>query len=128
MKKIGISFLIILGLTSSLLVGQDFDTIIETYRPTADQLIQSGRRENEAYLKLQELCDDIGNRLSGSDSLNQAIQWAQRSMKADGQQNVRAEKVMVPKWVRGAESCRMVEPRETPIGMLGLGVPSVLAA
>jgi Zn-dependent M28 family amino/carboxypeptidase len=42
-------------------------------------------------------------------------------MKADGQENVRAERVMVTKWVRGAESCELVEPRSLKIEMLGLG-------
>lgn len=121
MKKISISFLALFVFNGSLLVGQEFDAVIENYRPMAEQMIKSGRQDNDTYVKLQELCDDIGNRLSGSDALNQAIQWAQRSMKADGQQNVRAEKVMVRKWVRGKESCRMIEPREMPIGMLGLG-------
>ncbi len=36
------------------------------------------------------------------------------------QENVRAEKVMVPKWVRGKEYCELVEPRVEPISMLGL--------
>jgi carboxypeptidase Q len=72
-------------------------------------------------LKLQELCDDIGHRLSGSPSLDQAIEWAQNSLKADGQENVRAEKVTIRKWVRGKESCEMLTPRPFKIDMLGLG-------
>ena len=94
---------------------------ISDYQGIADKIIASGRKQNDSYLKLQELCDDIGHRLSGSESLEQAIEWAQTSMKADGQENVRAEAVTIRKWVRGDESCELIEPRRMKIDMLGLG-------
>ncbi|MCP4772737.1 MAG: hypothetical protein GY880_00715, partial [Planctomycetaceae bacterium] len=62
---------------------------ISSYGPVANQIIKSAKKENDSFLKLQELCDDIGHRLSGSASLDQAIAWAQKSMKDDGQENVR---------------------------------------
>lgn len=87
----------------------------------ATKIIESVRKQNESYVKLQELCDDIGNRLSGSENLDKAIEWAQKVLKTDGHENVRAEKVMVPKWVRGAESLTMTAPRELDMPVLGLG-------
>lgn len=42
-------------------------------------------------------------------------------MKADGLDRVRAEKVMVPHWVRGEESLEMVSPVRDKLLMLGLG-------
>ena len=42
-------------------------------------------------------------------------------MKNDGLENVRTERVMVPRWVRGVESAEIVEPPRHPIVMLGLG-------
>ncbi|HZL71815.1 MAG TPA: peptidase M28 family protein, partial [Planctomycetota bacterium] len=65
-----------------------------------------------AYKKLVELCDDVGHRLSGSKGLERAVEWGVATMKADGHENVRAEPVKVPKWVRGKESLTLVEPRE----------------
>jgi carboxypeptidase Q len=91
------------------------------YQDIAARIISAGQESNNSFLKLQELCDDIGHRLSGSEELDQAIEWAQATMKADGQENVRAEKVMVTKWVRGNESCALVEPRPLNLPMLGLG-------
>ena len=76
-------------------------SLYEAYKDVADRIIAAGRKKNDAYLKLQELCDDIGCRLSGSKELEEAIKWAQKSLKADGQENVRADKVMVYKWTRG---------------------------
>ena len=67
------------------------------------------------------LTDTIGHRLSGSPQLDQAIQWALAEMKRDGLENVHAEKVMVPKWVRGNESADIVQPARLPLAMLGLG-------
>ncbi len=101
--------------------SQSFDETVAGYKKTANAIIESARKENEAYMKLQELCDDIGNRLAGSESLDKAIVWAQEAMKADGHENVQAEKVMVRKWVRGHESCELVEPRNFKFDMLGLG-------
>jgi carboxypeptidase Q len=42
-------------------------------------------------------------------------------MKSDGLENVRGERVMVPHWVRGAESAELVKPRKTRLAVLGLG-------
>jgi carboxypeptidase Q len=42
-------------------------------------------------------------------------------MKADGFDNVRVEKVMGPKWVRGRESLEIVDPPHHVIPLLGLG-------
>ena len=42
-------------------------------------------------------------------------------MTKDGLENVRREKVMVPHWVRGAESLELVAPRRQMLPMLGLG-------
>jgi carboxypeptidase Q len=67
------------------------------------------------------LTDTIGNRLSGSPQLDQAIAWALAEMKRDGLENVHPEKVMVPKWVRGSESAEIVQPARHTVAILGLG-------
>jgi carboxypeptidase Q len=59
--------------------------------------------------------------LSGSPNLERAIAWALAEMTSDGLDNVRAEKVMVPHWVRGEESLELVSPVATKLTMLGLG-------
>lgn len=94
---------------------------VDVYQAAATKIISAGREKNDSWIKLQELCDDIGNRLSGSKSLEQAIDWAQASLKADGQENVRADEVTVHKWVRGNEHCELIKPRALRIEMLGLG-------
>jgi len=91
------------------------------YRIPATQLMTEAQANDFAWRRLAELTDTYGARISGSENLNRAIRWAQATMKADGFANVRAEKVMVPVWVRGQESAVIVDPPEHPIAMLGLG-------
>lgn len=94
---------------------------LDPYREIARKIVASTLSGNDAWKKLEQLCDDIGHRLSGSPQLDQAIQWAIETLKRDGLENVRAEPVMVPRWVRGKESAEMIKPRTLEIFMLGLG-------
>jgi carboxypeptidase Q len=102
--------------------SQTTGPLANEYRQSVNRIIDAALAGNEAYEKMHHLCDGIGHRISGSESLEKAIAWAVETMKADGQENVHAEAVMVPKWVRGQESARMVAPREFDLHMLGLGM------
>jgi carboxypeptidase Q len=91
------------------------------YRERAARIIGAALTSDVAYRRLAWLTDRIGNRLSGSESLARAIEWAVSEMKRDRLDNVRAEKVMVPHWVRGEESIELVQPIARRLSMLGLG-------
>lgn len=93
----------------------------DVYRQTTDTLIESAMKSSVAHDRLAYLSDRIGNRISGSAQLEQAIEWAKREMIADGFEKVHTETVMVPRWVRGKESAEMVSPIKRPMSMLGLG-------
>ena len=95
--------------------------IAKQYQPAADRIISAAVRGSGHWTKIQELCDDIGHRLSGSVQMEQAVKWATQRLKDDGHENVHTEKVMVPKWVRGAESAHLVAPVKRNLPMLGLG-------
>lgn len=96
--------------------------VTPAHRAAADRLIDAALRDSSAYARLATLTDRFGHRLSGSASLEQAIDWILAEMKRDGFANVRGEPVMVPHWVRGQESAVLVSPRATPLHMLGLGM------
>jgi carboxypeptidase Q len=96
-------------------------TWLDAYREPAGRLIGEAVSSTFAWQRLAVLTDTIGNRLSGSPALARAIEWAVAEMKKDGLENVHTERVMVPKWVRGAESADLVEPVRHPMAMLGLG-------
>jgi carboxypeptidase Q len=90
-------------------------------RADADRLIAAATANDFAWQRLAELTDTHGARLSGSPNLTGAIRWAMQTMKADGLQNVRAEPVMVPHWVRGREWAEIVDPPRHALPILGLG-------
>jgi len=91
------------------------------YREPAARLIGEAVGSTFAWQRLALLTDSVGNRLSGSPALDRAIQWSMDEMKRDGLENVHAERVLVPKWVRGNESAEIVEPAPHTMVMLGLG-------
>ena len=93
----------------------------EAYKAAADQLIDASLGDNGAYQKLVYLCDRIGNRLSGSKSLDEAIQWAASEMKKDGLVNISTPAVSVPHWSRGQERLTMIAPVTRDLVLLGLG-------
>lgn len=93
----------------------------ETYKDVASQIISAALADQDGYAKLSYLCDRIGNRLSGSAALNDAIQWAAGQMRRDGLENVATPAVKVPHWVRGREDAEIVRPVRHPLTMLGLG-------
>ena len=99
----------------------DTTAIEARYRAVADRMIDAALADSSAWQRLAELTDRFGNRLSGSESLERAIDWILERMRSDGLEHVRGESAMIPHWVRGAESLELVEPRRTRLPMLGLG-------
>jgi carboxypeptidase Q len=105
----------------SLHHGSNRPAWLQQYRESSARLIGEALVSTFAWDRLAVLTDTIGHRLSGSPALDRAIEWALTEMTRDGLENVRAERVMVPKWVRGQESAEIVEPAHHAMAMLGLG-------
>lgn len=95
--------------------------LAETYHDAAARLIGAAMLDEGGWRKLQYWCDQIGPRLSGSPSLQRAIEWSAAEMRREGLANVSTPPVLVPHWVRGNESAALLEPLQAPIAMLGLG-------
>ena len=88
----------------------------------AKKIVAASKGSTRAWDRLAVMADRYGHRLSGSKSLEQAIDWSVETMKSDGLDNVRREKVMVPHWVRGKESLSVVAPFKRDLTVLGLGM------
>jgi carboxypeptidase Q len=101
--------------------AQSSNAWLSPFREDAARLIKAATADDFAWRRLAEMTDTHGARLAGSDNLNRAVAWAVETMKADGLENVRAEPVMVPKWVRGHESAEIVDPPKHRVEILGLG-------
>ncbi len=106
--------------TSSFTPGRPASPIADAYRSTADRILAAARGDRDAFAKLRQLTDHIGNRISGSPQLDTAIAWAVQTMTADGHV-VHTEPVMVPRWVRGPEEAEIVAPVQRKLAVLGLG-------
>jgi hypothetical protein len=102
-------------------VGAAAQPLYETHAAVAQRLVAAALNDTDGYAKLAWLCDRIGPRLSGSPSLDNAVEWAAAQMKADGLANVVTPPVKVPHWVRGHESLRVIAPFERDLPLLGLG-------
>jgi len=72
------------------------------------QLHGAALSSDYAYAQLAHLCNNIGPRLSGSPQAQQAVQYVAAELRRLGL-DVQLEKVMVPHWVRGAETAELVQ-------------------
>ncbi|HET6584039.1 MAG TPA: M28 family peptidase, partial [Nannocystaceae bacterium] len=78
--------------------------------------------KRRAWDRLASMVDAFGPRLSGSAALERAIDWSIETMQDDGLARVRRETVMVPHWVRGKETLKVVAPIQRELEVLGLGM------
>jgi len=92
----------------------------------AGRIVGAALVEGRPYEKLAYLSDRIGARLSGSPQLEKAVQWTAEEFRRDGLEKVWTEKVMVPRWVRGEETGRILAPvqHELALTALGMSVPT----
>ncbi len=61
----------------------------------------------QCYNNLRVLCKTVGHRLSGSPAAAKAVLWGKAALEAAGADSVWLQPVMVPVWVRGAESLKI---------------------
>jgi hypothetical protein len=75
----------------------------------ASQLIDEIGRHAELMPNLEQLCDDIGPRLTGSPQLRSAQEWAMARLRAYGAVNVHLEAYdMGRPWLRGTARARLL--------------------
>ncbi|MEX1366763.1 MAG: M20/M25/M40 family metallo-hydrolase [Nannocystaceae bacterium] len=88
----------------------------------AQRLTSHALGKTRAWERLAFVADRYGHRLSGSQALEDTIDWAVKTMAADGLSDARREKVMVPHWVRGTERLRVLGDGGRELRILGLGM------
>ena len=118
MKKLWI----VLVTSAAVLVAGDPTKISDKYGDVSQKLTAAALADEHSTKRLEYLCDRIGNRLSGSEALERAVAWSAAEMKMAGLENVQTPPVMVPHWVRGAESAVMLTPIRKQLVMIGLGM------
>lgn len=121
--KLLISVLIltnIIIMTSACTTSQESE-IQKKYQSQADLLIESILNDDTMWNRLTHLVDYYPRRLSGSQMLEDAIDWIVQELEADGFDEVRTQDVVVPHWVRGNEFANLIRPDQRSMPMLGLG-------
>ena len=121
LSKALVCSLLLLCASTGLRAQGTGDPLVDPYRDAANRLIGAAMADSAAWQRLALLTDTFGNRLSGSEALERAIDWVLAQMKSDGLDRPVKEPVMVPHWVRGTESAELVSPRRVNLPMLGLG-------
>lgn len=94
---------------------------IKAYKKVTEKIIQAAMKDSSVFTRLTELVDQFPARISGSENLEKAIDWAQKEMSEDGLENIHTQPVMVPNWKRGNEYVELISPVSKRIPMLGLG-------
>lgn len=89
--------ILFLGLMSTSLIAQNHKEDSIQIRAIYDEILLN----SDCYENLRVLCKDVGNRLSGSEGAEKAVNWGHELLTEYGFDNVRLEEVMVPKWERG---------------------------
>lgn len=86
----------------------------------ATRLLETAVEEGGATRYVQHLSDRIGPRLAGSPGEKAAVAWAVAEIRHLGLEP-REERVMVPVWVRGEETARVLAPVEQRLTVTALG-------
>lgn len=98
---------------------------ISSYQDVVSQIIDfslRGRGQNQSYDRLAAFTDKFGARISGSQNLEDSIDYMLQVLEQDGLDSVHGEAVNVTHWVRGKEYARLLSPpRDYDMALTGLG-------
>ncbi|XP_017879452.1 carboxypeptidase Q-like [Ceratina calcarata] len=97
---------------------------IDAYGPLVEKIINqttNGPLKGNTWSELSDFVDKFGPRLSGSEALEDSIDYVLRKSLTYGLETVHGELVSVPHWVRGKESATLLKPRYKDLSILGLG-------
>lgn len=114
LKKVLVALLV-----STMVAGAN--PAVEEYQGKADEIVEAARITRDGWERLATFCTLFPHRLSGSQTLEDAIDWVVSEMEKDGFDRVATQEVMVPHWERKAERLTILkqEPQDEPV--LGLG-------
>lgn len=99
MKKIFSTSLLLLSLA---VFGQTKEDSIQ-FSKISIEILNNGK----SYTELRDLTKNIGHRLSGSESYEKSVKWAEQKLRDAGADKVWLQEVMIPVWVRGKESLQI---------------------
>ncbi|KAI4498377.1 hypothetical protein M0802_006556 [Mischocyttarus mexicanus] len=105
-------------------LSNDLKNEIKAYEPMVHNIINealNGTFKGRTWQELAEFVDNFGPRFSGTQVLEDSIDYVLNKSLSYKLENVHGEIVKVPHWVRGFESATLIQPRRKDIAILGLG-------
>lgn len=88
---------------------------------TAAELRDRALAGTRAFEFVRDLTTEVGSRFAGTPGDRAAVAWALRRLAAYGLENVRAEEVEVPRWVRGEIRGEILAPHPRRAVLAALG-------
>ena len=89
--------------------------------PAVATMQKSALTDQRAYATLKSLTDEVGQRFAGTAGDWKAVEWAMKTLQAQGFSRVRYEKVTVPRWTRGTASVQLLGDPPVDLAALALG-------
>lgn len=83
--------------------------------------VVSGPFKGRTYNELAKFVDTYGARISGSQVLEDSIDYMIQLTRVEEINDIVTEELEVPHWIRGTEKITMIQPRVKNIALLGLG-------
>jgi hypothetical protein len=88
----------------------------------ATRILEEIAAHSQAFSNLEEMCDTIGPRLTGSENLRRAQAWARAKLQAYGAENVHEEAYAFgPSWTRGTDSARLLNQNHQRLDIAAFG-------
>lgn len=94
---------------------------VDDYQVQADRIIEKARASDLGWERLSRLCTLFPHRLSGSQGLEQSIDWVLAEMAQDGFDLVTTQAVDVPHWERGEERLKVLGQEPFELAVLAFG-------
>ncbi|XP_032667284.1 carboxypeptidase Q-like isoform X2 [Odontomachus brunneus] len=97
---------------------------IDSYSGIVQRIIyktMQGSFKGTTWQDLAQFVDKFGPRFTGTQALEDSIDYVLNNSISLGLENVHGETATVPHWVRGSESATLLQPRRQNLALLGLG-------
>lgn len=114
-------------MAQSLSADEIFKKVLESvkdYKSVADKIIEyctKGPGKGRSYFRLSEFCDKFGSRFSGTQALEDAIDFMLEELKKEGFDDVHGEEANVTHWVRNEATALLLSPVQRKIAITALG-------
>ncbi|KAM3968314.1 carboxypeptidase Q [Aphomia sociella] len=106
------------------ILGDELIKEIGSYENVKDEILRyvtEGDFKGKTYNELAKFVDKFGARPSGSEVLENSIDYMIELTRGEDINDIITEELEVPHWTRGEEKITMLEPRVKNIPLLGLG-------